>query len=264
MMLTDLLEAVAATDTLPTSQLANYKTSIGYLARALQCPDAQHCPQDVFAQSQKALRHVLDTYLGSLQPPPSSHTVRNTRYNIRTLFKKASEAHILQPDGLLPKTPQAWTTLRRTTNANSPYKKHFNQPRYRLPLEAWPLEILTFWNRYSIETRRTIRPVTLNIAKSALSSYLGYFHNIVHEPVTVWDDLFSLERLDAYVTWHGERLGVRCSTWSRHVVTHLICFAMHFKYPQIKALKDYRKTLPPPSLCITSMIFCSAFMTLNV
>jgi len=85
MMLVDLFEAVVATGTLPASQLANYKTSLGYLALALQCPDAQHCSQEVFARPQEALRHALDIYLGSLQPPPSSHTIRNTHYNIRTL-----------------------------------------------------------------------------------------------------------------------------------------------------------------------------------
>src|SRR5215211_3264103 len=102
MMLTNLLTAVAATGTLPSSQLPNYKTSIGYLARALQCPDPHHCPQETFARSQEALRHALDTYLGSLQPPPSTHTVRNTRYNIRNLFTQAYKAHILQPPGQLP------------------------------------------------------------------------------------------------------------------------------------------------------------------
>jgi hypothetical protein len=246
MMLTDLLDAVIATGTLPASQHANYKTSIGYLARALQCPDGQHCPQEVFARSQEALRDALDIYLGSLQPPPSSHTVRNTRYNIRTLFKKAYDAHILQPRGHFPMSPLSTRTLLRTARATSPYKKHCDHSPYRLRIEAWPSDILTFWNRYSAETRRAIRPVTLGMRKQSLSIYLGYFHNIAHEPVIVWDDLFSVNRLDAFVIWHGERLGVRCSTQATNVVAELIRFAVHFKHPQVQALKDYQRTLPPP------------------
>ncbi len=246
MMLTDLLDAVAATGRLKASQLASYKTSIRYLARALQCPDAQHCPQEVFARSQEALRDVLDTYLGSLQPPPSIHTVRNTRYNIHTLFKKAYDAHILQPRGHLPMSPLSTRTLLRNARATSPYKKHCDHSPYRLPIEAWPSDILTFWNRYSAETRRTIRPVTLDMRKRSLSMYLGYLHNIAHEPVVAWDDLFSVNRLDAFVIWNGERLGVRCSTQAIMAVGELIRFAAHFKHPQVQALKDYQRTLPSP------------------
>ena len=246
MMLTDLLDAVAATGALPASQLANYKTSLGYLARALQCPDARHCPQETFARSQDALRHALDVYLGSLQPPPSYHTIRNTRYNIHTLFKKAYDAHILQPREHLPKSPLKRTMLLQNIRATSLHKKHYDNPPYGLPMEAWPSDILSFWNRYSTETRRTIRPVTLNMRMETLSHYLGYFHNIAHEPLTFWHDLFNVDRLDAFVTWHGERVGVRYSMHARNVVDHLIYFALHFKYPQVQALKDYRRTLPVP------------------
>jgi hypothetical protein len=246
MMLIDLLDAVATTGTLPASQLANYKTSIGYLARALQCPDSQHCPEKVFTLSQKELRHALDIYLGSLQPPPSSHTIRNTRYNIRTLFKKAYEAHILQPRGFLPKSPLGVRTLIKTTRASSPYKKHYNHPPYRLPLEAWPSDILASWNRYSTEVRRTIRPATLKYRMDGLSNFLGYLHNIAHTPVTVWDDLFNVDRLDAFVTWHGERVSVRFSRTADMLAGTLCDIAIHLKHPQTQALKNYRRTLPPP------------------
>ena len=248
MMLTDLLDAVAATGTLPSSQLANYKTSLGYLARALQCPDAQHCPQETFTRSQDALRHALDTYLGSLQPPPSSHTIRNTRYNIRTLFKKAYEAHILQPHGHFPLFLLPTHNLAKTYSAASPYKQHYNLLPYRLPMTAWPSDILTSWNRYVTEKRRAVRPATLTMRLKSISCYLGYFHNIVHEPVIAWNDLFSVDRLDAFVPWHGERVGVRYSTGARMVVDHLMSLASHCKHPQAQALRDYRKTLPPPEL----------------
>jgi hypothetical protein len=246
MMLTNLLDAVAATGTLRPSQLPSYKTSIGYLARALQCPDAQHCPQEVFARSQEALRDALDTYLGSLQPLPSSHTVRNTRYNIRTLFKKAYKANILQPPGLVPKSPIPILTLVKIASAASPYKKHYHHPPYGLPIETWPSDILTYWNRYSTETRHTIRPVTLTGRMKYLKDYLGYLHTIAHDPVTTWDDLFSVDRFDAFVTWHGERVGVRYSMYGRAVISSLITIAGHFKHPQIQALKDYRRTLRLP------------------
>jgi hypothetical protein len=68
----------------------------------------------------------------------------------------------------------------------------------------------------------------------------------VHEPVTFWDELFSVDRLDAFVTWHGERIGVRYSTHAEMVVEHLIFIAVHFKHPQVQALKDYQRTLRPP------------------
>jgi hypothetical protein len=245
MMLTDLLDAVAATGRLKTSQFPSYKTSLRYLARALNCPDAQHCPQEVFARSQEALRDALDIYLGSLQPPPSSHTVRNTRYNVRTLFKKAYDAHILQPRGHLPLLPLPADTLVKTYYATSPYRQHYNRGPYSLPLTAWPADVLTSWNRYATETRRTIRPATLNMRMKSISYYLGYLHNIVHEPVIAWNDLFSVDRLDAFVTWHGERCGVRYSTGASMVVDYLICLAGHFKHPQAQALRNYRKTLPP-------------------
>ena len=246
MMLTDLLEAISATGALPASQLANYKTSLGYLARTLQCPDAQQCPQEVFARSQEALRDALDTYLGSLQPPPSSHTIRNTRYNIRTLFKKAYETHILEPHGLLYKSPLPIRTARNTLRAASPYKQHFHHSRYGLPMKAWPQDILTSWNHYATEARRTIRPATLTMQITSLTFYLGYFHNIVHEPVTTWDDLFSVDRLNAFGTWHGERIGVRTSTSFTTLVGVLCTIALRCKHPQTQALKDYRRTLLPP------------------
>jgi hypothetical protein len=246
MMLTDLLDAVAATGALPASQLANYKTSLGYLARALQCPDARHCPQETFARSQDALRHALDVYLGSLQPPPSYHTIRNTRYNIHTLFKKAYDAHILQPPGHLPTSPLGYDMLYEISRSTSPYKQHYNHGSYRLTKENWPIDIRTHWDRYTLETRRTIRSATLVMRTKSLSEYLGYFHNIAHQPVTAWDDLFSVDRLDAFVTWHSTRVGMRYSTRSRMVVDHLIYVAVYFKHPQTQALKDYHRTLPLP------------------
>jgi hypothetical protein len=246
MTLTDLLDAVVATDTLPTSQLANYKTSLGYLARALNCPDAQHCPQEVFARSQDALRDALDTYLGSLQPPPSSHTVRNTRYNIRTLFTKAYEAHILQPSGHLPRSPLPLDTLLKAARAASPYRKHYNISPYGLALPGWPSDIQTFWNRYITEKRRTLRQKTIASRAETLSRYLGYWHNIAQTPITCWDELFSVGRLDAFVTWHSERVGVRHSWRAKMAVEHLIFLASHFNHPHFLALRDYRRTLPPP------------------
>jgi len=253
MMLTDLLDAVATTGTLTKKpaalqeQLPSYKTSIGYLARALKCPDgAQHCPQEIFALSQQELRHALDIYLGSLDPAPTSHTIRNTRYNIRTLFKKAYELHILEPRGHLPTLPLSAPTREKALRAVSLYKKHYNNPSYTLPLEAWPAEIVTFWSRYTTEKQRTVRPVTLKRRKDSLASYLGYLHNIVHEPATFWDDLFNVDRLDAFVLWHSARLGVRFSVHASMVVEHLITLAAHFKHAQSQALKDYRRTLDPP------------------
>jgi hypothetical protein len=254
MMLTDLLDAVAATGSLrprnplarPDSQLPSYKTSIGYLARALGCPDAQHCPQGTFARSQEELRHALDIYLGSLNPPPTSHTIRNTRYNIRTLFKKAYDAHILQSHDYLPPSSLTDDALRKADRTTSPYKQHYGHKPYSLCQTHWPVDIRAHWDQYALETRRTIRPATLNMRTKCLSNYLGYFHNIAHQPLTVWDDLFTIDHLDAFATWHSARLGVRYSTTARMTVDNLTYVAVHFKHPQIQVLKDYRKTLSLP------------------
>jgi len=171
---------------------------------------------------------------------------QSEKMQIPIRFKKAYKAHILQPPGNLPKLLRTKDALAKAYTASAIYKKRFNLPSYSLPLEAWPVDILTFWNRYATEKRRTLRPATLTMTIKSLKYYLGYLHNIAHEPVTVWDDLFSVDRLDAFITWHEERIGVRHSTHTRLVVNQLISLAVHFKHSQVQALKDYRRTLPPP------------------
>jgi hypothetical protein len=71
----------------------NVQTAIRVLATTLHCADPQHCLPEHYQQPLPTLTQLIDNHLHS--QGKGAITIRNTKNNIRRLFRLAQERHIV-------------------------------------------------------------------------------------------------------------------------------------------------------------------------
>jgi hypothetical protein len=166
MTLTEFLEATITQAQISASRQKDLKTSIRYLAKALGKEVPERCREADFLVPETIWKRQIDTYFGSLTPLPSIHTVRNTRNNLRYLFRQAHAHNIIHS---IPRNPtvdqSAW---------ESPYASHYVRRQYWLPVAAWPPAVRAGWESYRHKRQLTLRASTLAMSERFLKSYVGY------------------------------------------------------------------------------------------
>jgi hypothetical protein len=248
MTLQDLFDAVAPH--LHPREVKDVRTSVRKLARALGTADPRRCGEAEYLRPLEALKARLDDYFTALVPPPSVHTVRNTRRNISLVFRRAQDLGLLRPLAPLPPlTPQpSREVLQRASARSNPYRAHYEQRRpYALPMAQWPPAIQAGWATYTARKRRTVRACTLQRQTEYLAQYAGFLHTVRRDPLIAWEDLFALDRVEAFVGWHTQRPGVRMTTHALNTVKLLRAVAAAHKLPQSAALTEYCRELPQPA-----------------
>jgi hypothetical protein len=248
MTLTDVLTTMHTQGRIHPSRLKDMQTSIRKLARALGKERPEQCQQDDFLLTESVWKEKLEIYFASLDKKAGAETRRNTRTNLRFLFRMAHEAGLITPPQfvpLLPGTRQQHTQLALQT---SPYRDRWRAARqtpYKLPQHAWPADIQTAWQHYADSRQLKTRQASLTMYNIALSAYIGFLINI--EGLAIhWDDLFDIASLDRFVRWHSGKQQVRISDQAQKLARTLRLLAAHGKHPVLPALKDYIRDLPTP------------------
>jgi hypothetical protein len=100
MTLTKLFDQVAAQQALRPSRVKDVKTSLRYLARGLGADGPDQCAAAVLQAPDWKAR--LNRFLETLEPPPSGHTVRNTRNNLSWLARQAYALGLLDAPAAPP------------------------------------------------------------------------------------------------------------------------------------------------------------------
>ena len=255
MTFADLLTALEAQGVLPASRAKDCKTSLRYLAAALGHGALDACPVDAACREEATWANALEAHFATLEAQGrtiSAVTRRNTRNNVRVIFRQAAAHGLLAaplPPVLLQARPPrlAW---RHHQQATSPYLRTYSpqtSPRHvGLPRAQWPPEIQDGWRAYHAKTGHRLRETTFESYRRRLETYLGYITHICGRP-PVWEDLFDVELLKAFLRWHGERLQRPLTIQGRGVVIYVAAMARVLKHPASLDLAELRNTLKQPA-----------------
>jgi hypothetical protein len=255
MTFADLLTALEAPGVLRATRTKDYKTSLRYLAHALGHASLDACPVATACLKEDTWGAALETHFTTLEAqgtPISAATRRNTRNNLRVVFRRAAAQGLLTaplPPVLLQTRPPR-LAFRRKQQATSPYLRTYRPqtgPRHMgLPRAQWPPEIQDGWRAYHAKTGHRLRETTFESYRKRLETYLGYITHICGRP-PVWEDLFDVERLKAFLRWHADRLQRPLTLQGRSVVICVAAMAKVLKHPASLDLAELRNTLKLPA-----------------
>jgi hypothetical protein len=242
----DLVHTLVTRGALPTSRVKDFRTSLQKLA------DACHVSLDDLDLPAIAPTYdaTLTTYFAELSPPASVHTQRNTRANLRQLYRALATNHLLAgtvPPGTRRRNREA---LVKAGNKISPYRHRTSAvlSRYVIPDTQWPVSIRDGWERYRLRRAFELRPVTLGIHRRAVDVYVSFGLGIDQPPLSTWDELFDPARLMRFVTWHAARVGAqRITHTGAMAVQFLTLIAKYDNHPGYAELKALTRKLPAVS-----------------
>jgi hypothetical protein len=247
MTLTKLFDQVAAQQALRQSRVKDVKTSLRYLARALGADGPEQCAADILQAPGWKAR--LNRYLETLQPPPSGHTVRNTRNNLSWLARQAQALGLLNaPAAPAVAAPPTRVQQRRRWRQQARFPRLYAagtpDGRYSLPRAQWPPAIRAWWEACCTARALEVRATTFTTYERYLRAYVGFLLAYDPPPVATADDLLSVARLDRFVRWQAQRWGVRV-TWSGlQTAKPLRNLANYTHSPAAAALIAYCARLP--------------------
>jgi hypothetical protein len=248
MTLSELFDMVQQQATISSSRLKDIKTSLRYLAKAFGAEGPERCHEKHFLTCR--WKNVLDAYFVSLQAQGqliSPHTVRNTRNNLSFLFRQASELKIFDFLIALPQIMSREQAL-QTSYDSSPYRQHWLalRPNYRMKIKDWPPVIKAGWDAYTQERRLHVRESYLNFQRENLECLVGYAINIEHKAFSHWENLFGVQLLKSFVTWHSNRVGQKLTARASMTTKGVTIIARYLKHPEAEALTAFRRSLPTP------------------
>jgi hypothetical protein len=253
MTLADLLTTLDTRGALPASRVKDMRTSLRYLASALGETTPDHSSVGEACRDPTAWAAALETHWRTLEAQGrtiSAITRRNTRNNLRVLFR-AAEAHgLLQvplPPRLLtkPRRMSFESQQRRTAPYQTTYHVQDGPRRFGLPQAQWPPDVQAGWREYRTKCGRRIRETTFQAYVKCLMTYLGYLTYVVGRTPT-WDDLFDVAQLRAFLDWHGARLQCPISAHGLRVVITVAAMANVLKHPHAGTIAALRGEQPLP------------------
>jgi hypothetical protein len=255
MTFTEILTMLETKGMLPASRVKDMKTSLRYLAQALGHTSPDVCQVGVGGLDPTTWTDALETHFQALAAQGrsiSAATRRNTRNNLRVLFRLAEEHGALAE----PMPPRLFRVsnlraLVRGAQSTAPYKATYRPEtgprRFGLRQAQWPADIAHGFQEYQSRCALRIRETTFRKYAVSLELYLGYIANICGRLPT-WEDVFDVAQLAAYVRWHGARGGRTVSHHGWMTVCEFAAIAKVLKHPNSRALADFRNELkePPP------------------
>jgi hypothetical protein len=253
MTFAQVFTALEAKGVLPASRVKDIKTSLRYLAQALGHSSPEECQMGEDGLDPSAWTDALETHFRALEAQGrsmSAATRRNTRNNLRVLFRLAEEHGVLaqpMPSRLLKKSHRHRFKLGQWES--NPYKDTYsNDPkrRYWLPQSEWPPDIQAGFQEYRVRCGLSLREVTFNTYVKCLSTYLGYFANIVGQPLT-WESVFELAHVLEFVRWHAARLQRSSTVHGQTVAIKVATMAKRLEHPQASTLTKFIRGLKPPA-----------------
>jgi hypothetical protein len=247
-VLAELYEQLAPA--FPAYARKDVQTAIRILAKALDCPDPQHCHPASYHQPLPTLYRLVEDAL--LVQGKSPHTIRNTKNNLSRLFRLADKHHLLSP------VPISLT--RRYDLKSRP-----NRPGYSLtkpngtylPYAQWPPDLQDAFTAFQTWATAPVVPgrpahlrkrlITIEDYRRSFESYFGYLHHTAHLSST-FDHLFDLGLVTAYVHWHINDCHQRTTAAIHNFLKHLCALSRQYRPNEelCAELLALRKTLPLP------------------
>lgn len=246
MTFADLFDALAARGVL--KRAAVQKSYLKTLATALGASLDTCVVETAYRHEATWLERLEDHFDARTDAghPVSAYSRRNTKSELRGLFRLADACGLL-PAPLPPLLLKATTrqAFARELGQTSPYKNTRHAERYGLKQADWPPDIQAGWQAYRAKCGRRIRETTLAAYTTNLQTYFGYLATICKRQPT-WEDLFDVVRLNAFVSWHGERMGQDVSAHGWHVVISAAAMAKVLGHPQADEVLAFSRTVERP------------------
>jgi len=237
----------------PPSMQKDVKTAVGYLAKALNCSDPLHCPQELYNQPLATLYRRIEDY--QLAQGKRSYTIRNTKNAISRLFRLAEEHQLILRIPLVI-TPH-YHNKQKPPRLGASASKNTG---YYLPYTQWPPKLQSAFTAFQTWATTPVvpgRPAKLRKRLNTLESYrqyfegyFGYLQHIVHLSPT-FDALFDLECVTAYVHWHVNDHHRKPTTIIHYFLQCLLALTRQYRPDEELRTKllALKKTLPfPPPL----------------
>jgi hypothetical protein len=251
MTFAEIFTALETKGVLPAGRVKDMKTSLRYLAQALGHTSPEECQVGKDGLDPTTWTDALETHFCALEArgrQVSAATRRNTRNNLRVLFRLANEHDVLAA----PMSPRLFTKSTRrdfirqhwaSTPYPSTYRPTIGPRRYGLHQSQWPDDITQGFKEYQRRCGLRLRESTFRIYANQMVSYVGYFANICGRTPT-WDDLFDVANLTEFVRWQAKRVERSVTTQGHHVTRLLATMANVLGRPERQALFDFRQALP--------------------
>jgi integrase len=253
MTFAELLTMLEGRNALPASRVKDLKTSLRYLAAALGYQGLDDATVDDACRDPLRWTAALDARYRHLEAQGRVISVvsrRNNGSNLRLVFRVAGEQGLLAaplPQPLLTKPRRV--DFQRAQRATAPYQSTYHPQgprRYGLPKAEWPAHVRAEWDAYLAHSEWRLRQTTFATYEKAMATYLGFLLGVEGRTIT-WDDLFQVETLQAFLRWHGARLGRPLSVHGKQVVIMIAAIAVTQDHPNRRALADFRNNLPTPT-----------------
>jgi hypothetical protein len=235
----------------PPSVQKDLQTAVRVLAQALAYSDPQHCPLDQSNQPLSSLVLTVETHLRSLGKSP--HTIRNTKNNLRRLFRMAAQEQVfsLAPASLKRRPYRSSLGIRPGTPlVHAP----------SLPYHCWPADVqkeyeaFVTWATAPVVPGRsaslTKRPTTIAGYRKSLESYFGYLSRVREMSTFSFDMLFDYSLVSAYVFWHVNECHQRMTRSIENFLIRLLAMTNQYRrlpefHAQVRQLKRELPTAHP-------------------
>ena len=233
---------------LKPSTRKDVKTAVGYLAKALDCPDPQHCSPELYNQPLPTLYRLIEDYLSA--QGKSLDTIRNTKNFTSRLFRLAEQRQLFSP-APVPLTPHY--NYRDKPSRPGAHQIHGTYLCYA----QWPLELqqaftaFHTWATAPVVSGRAAhlrkRFITINAYKKHFEGYFGYLYHIAHLSPT-FDHLFDPNLVTAYVQWHVNDCHHKVTRTIHDFLKDLLALTRQYRpLPELRTqLITLKKTLPVP------------------
>jgi len=236
----------------PPSVQKDIKTAVGYLAKALDCSDPQHCPLELYTQPLASLYGHIETY--QLAQSKGPHTIRNIKNAISRLLRETERQQLFTPVDL-PLVPQhsRWT---RPPRHGAESAAHHGTS---LPYRNWPPALQESFTAFQTWATSPLvpgrdaslrkRPVTVDDYQRGFENYFGFLVHVQDIPCLTFDQLFDFELVSAYVHWHVNEIHHRTTKNIHQFLMRLFALTRQYRPdPDLRArLVALKKTLPTPA-----------------
>jgi hypothetical protein len=235
------------------SRQKDVKTAVWYLAKALDCPDPQHCSPELYSQPLVTLYRRIEDYQRAQSKSPD--TIRNTKNTISKLFRLADAQHLFSLAPLVV-TPRYDYKSRPKRPGSSIAKTNGTY----LPYTQWPPDLQEAFTTFETWATTPVVPgrpaglrkrmVTIEAYRTGFASYFGYLHYTAHL-APIFDHLFDLGLVTAYVHWHVNDYHHRTTAFIRNFLKDLHALIRQYRPNEELCAKvlALKKTLPVPSPC---------------
>jgi hypothetical protein len=249
LVLHDLYDALAPEFT--ESQRKDMRTALKVLAKTLGFSDPRHCPVQSCPTSLTTLTKTVERHLTEARKSP--FTIRNIPSNLRRLFREAEHRGLVHLSS--GQVTRQFNPRRKPPRKGS--ERCYLDGSY-LPQRRWPEHLKAEFDAFHrwatdpiVEGRPTAwrkRHETIGEYEGVCELYFGYLHHIQKLAYLSFDQLFDIELLRRFISWHVNEKHHAVTVQLRNAIKCILTLMNQYRpTPEARAhLAAIKRSLPRP------------------